>query len=346
MTTRIGIGLVGAGRMGSIHAHVIATAVPEARLAGIADVRLGAARRLASQVGEPPVFGSVDELLAAPGVQAAIVAVSSGRHLDVIRAAAAAGKDVLCEKPIALTMTDTTTALELSETAGIRLQVGLMRRWDRDYGQAKARLASGALGRPMLFKSLQFDPEPPPVEFADPKVSGGIMIDMGIHEFDLARWLMADEVAQVQAYGSVVAAPALSEVGDVDSAVISLRFAGGTIGTVELARTNTYGEDVRTEVLATAGSVWVGRLPVSHGRWSSRAVADGALLTDGPDASIPRFEAAYIAQTRGFVRALLDDRPVAVSGSDGRSAMAIALAADRAMRTGQPVDVEPPPDRP
>jgi predicted dehydrogenase len=346
MTTRIGIGLVGAGRMGSIYAHIIATAVLEARLAGIADVRLGAARRLAAQVGEPPVFGSADELLAAPGVQAVIVAVSSDRHLDVIRAAAAAGKDMLCEKPIALTMADTTTALELCETAGIRLQVGLMRRWDRDYGQAKARLASGALGRPMLFKSLQFDPEPPPVEFADPKVSGGIMIDMGIHEFDLARWLMADEVAQVQAYGSVVAAPALAEVGDVDSAVISMRFAGGTIGTVELTRTTTYGEDVRTEVLATSGSVWVGRLPVSHGRWSSRAVADGAVVTDGADATIPRFEAAYAAQTRGFVRALLDDRPVAVSGSDGRAAMAIALAADRALRTGQPVDVEPAPDRP
>lgn len=341
---KVHLGLVGAGRMGSIHARLIAAMVPEAHLAGIADVNVESARRLAAEVGEPPVFRSVDELLAVPGLRAVLIAVSSNGHLDVIRASAAAGKDVLCEKPIALTMADTATAIAVADAAGIRLQVGLMRRWDRYYAQAKARLASGALGRPILFKSLQFDPEPPPVAFADPTVSGGIMVDMGIHEFDLARWLMDDEVVEVHAYGSAVAAPALASVGDVDSAVVNLRFAGGTTGTVELARTTTYGEDVRTEVLATEGSVWVGSLPHSQGRWSGGAV-DSAVAADAPDPSIPRFEAAYAAQTRGFVRCLLEDRPVAVTGSDGQAAFAIALAADEAMRTGRPVTVERSPEQ-
>jgi myo-inositol 2-dehydrogenase/D-chiro-inositol 1-dehydrogenase len=246
MTARISIGIVGAGRMGSTHARLIASSMPEARLAGIADVNLDAARRLAAQLGDPPVFASIDDLLDAPSLDAVLIATSSNRHLEAIRAAAAAGKDILCEKPIALTLADTDAAIEAVAAVGVRLQVGFMRRWDADYARARSRIASGSLGRPVLFKSLQFDAEPPPPAFADPTVSGGIMVDMGIHEFDLARWLMEDEVAEVHAYGSSVAHPELAEVGDVDSAVVNLRFGAGATGTIELARNTTYGEDVRT----------------------------------------------------------------------------------------------------
>jgi predicted dehydrogenase len=338
MTGRVGIGVVGAGRMGSIHARLIARSVPEARLVGIADVDLTAARRLAAELGDVPAFGSLDGLLAAPGLQAVLIATSSSRHLEGIQTAAAAGVDILCEKPIALTMADTVAGIAAAEAAQVRLQVGFMRRWDPDYARARARLASGALGRPILFKSLQFDTEPPPLAFADPSVSGGIMVDMGIHEFDLARWLMDDEVVEVHAFGSSAAHPELATVGDVDSAVVDLRFAGGTTGTVELARNTTYGEDVRTEVLATAGSVWVGHLPVSHGAWSGGDAA-GALSADPADPAVPRFEAAYAAQTRGFARAIIEDGPVKVPGSAGEAALAIALAAARSMREGRPVTV-------
>ncbi|HET7474247.1 MAG TPA: Gfo/Idh/MocA family oxidoreductase [Candidatus Limnocylindrales bacterium] len=338
MTGRLGIGLVGAGRMGSIHGRLITRAVPNARLAGIADLNLEAARRLAAELGDPPAFSSLDEMLAAGPVDAVLIATSSSHHLAAIRAAAAAGRDLLCEKPIALTMDDTAAAIAAADAAGVRLQTGFMRRWDPDYARAHARLASGALGRPILFKSLQFDAEPPPVAFADPAVSGGIMVDMGIHEFDLARWLMADEVAEVHAFGSSVAWPELATVGDVDSAVVNLRFRGGATGTVEMARTTTYGEDVRTEVLATAGSIWVGHLPISHGA-SSGGDAGSTVAADLADGAVPRFEAAYAAQTRGFVEAILADRPVAVSGADSAAALAIALAADRSMREGGPIAV-------
>ena len=338
MTGRIRIGVVGAGRMGSIHARLIATRVPEARLAGIADVNVEAARHLADELGSPPVFASLDDMLAALATDAVLIAVSSNRHLEAIRVAAAAGRDILCEKPIALTMADTTAAIAAADSAHVRLQVGFMRRWDLDYARARDRLASGDLGRAILFKSLQFDAEPPPAAFADPAVSGGIMVDMGIHEFDLARWLMNDEVVEVHAFGSSVAHPGLAAVGDVDSAVVNLRFADGATGTVELARNTTYGEDVRTEVLATAGSVWVGHLPVSHGAWSGGRAA-GNVALDAADAAVPRFEAAYAAQTRGFAQAILDDRPVDVPGSAGSAALAIALAADRSMREGRPIAV-------
>lgn len=339
MGGRIGVGVVGAGRMGSLHARLVATRVPEARLAGIADVDVAAARRLAAETGDPPAFGSIDELLAAPGIDAVVVAASSSRHLELIRAAASAGVDVLCEKPIALSIGDTIAAIEAAREAGIRLQVGFMRRWDADYRRAKARLASGELGRPILFSSLQFDPAPPPLAFADPAVSGGIMVDMGIHEFDLARWLVDDDVAEVQAFGAAEAFPELASVGDVDSAVVSLRFGGGAIGCVQLARTTTYGEDVRTEVVATAGSAWVGALPLGLGAWSGRS-AGGAVARDPADPSVARFEAAYVAETAGFVRAILEDRQVDVPAEESLAALSIALAADRSMRTGRPAQVE------
>jgi len=338
MSQRVGIGVVGAGRMGSIHARLIARSVPEARLVGIADVDLPAAQRLAGELGGVPAFGSLDEMLGSPGLRAVLIATPSNRHLGAIEVAAAAARDILCEKPVALTIEDTVAGIEAAEAAHVRLQIGFMRRWDPDYARAKARLASGDLGRPMLFKSLQFDQEPPPPSFADPNVSGGIMVDMGIHEFDLARWLMDDEVVEVHAFGSSVAHPGLASVGDVDSAVVNLRFAGGTTGTVELARNTTYGEDVRTEVLATAGSVWIGHLPVSHGAWSGGDAA-GAVALDGADPAVPRFEAGYAAQVRGFARAIIEDRPVDVPGSAGKAALAIALAADRSMREGRPVEV-------
>ena len=339
MRARIGIGVVGAGRMGSIHARLIAHQVPEARLAGIADVNLDAARRVAGQTGDPPVFASVDELLEARGVDAILVATSSSTHLAAIEAAAGAGKDILCEKPIALTLADTDRAIAVTERAGVRLQVGFMRRWDPDYRRAKARLASGELGVPMLFKSLQFDAEPPPPSFADPTVSGGIMVDMGIHEFDLARWLMDDEVAEVHAFGSSLAHPELGAVGDVDSAVVDIRFRGGSTGSVELARNTTYGEDVRTEVLATAGSLWITDLPTGRGAWSGGAV-HAAVARDAADPALPRFEAGYAAQTRAFVQALADDRPVAVTGHDGRAALAVALACDRSVREGLAITLD------
>lgn len=338
MTAHVGIGLIGAGRMGSIHARLIHGSVPQARLVGIADIDVEAGRRLAGQLGDPPVFDSIEAMLEAPGVDAVLIATSSSRHLETIRVAASAGKDILCEKPIALTFADTDAAIEATRAAGVRFQVGFMRRWEPDYARAKARLASGEFGRPMLFKSLQFDPAPPPLTFADPNVSGGIMIDMGIHEFDLARWLMADEVVEVHAYGSSYAHPELATVGDVDSAVVNLRFANGATGTVELARNTTYGEDVRTEVLATNGSVWVGLLSATQGAASGGPLT-GTFAVDALDESIPRFERGLAAQARGFVKAILEDAPVGVSGSDARAAFSIAVAADRSMREGVPVPV-------
>ena len=326
---RIGLGLVGAGRMGAIHARAIARRIPEARLVGVADLDLELARRVAGELGIDGAFGSAREMLERPDVDAVIVAVSSSHHLSVIRQAASAGRDIFCEKPLALTIADSEAAIDAASAAGVRLQVGFMRRFDPAYRRGMLRLTGGEIGRPILFKSLQFDPGPPPLTFADPAISGGIHVDMGIHEYDLARWLMDDEVVEVHAWGSSVAYPELATVGDVDSAVVNLRFAGGTTGTVELARSST-SEDVRTEVVGERGVIAIGRRSVTP-----RSAAAG----DGWGAGPLRFDRAYAAEIRAFVRAISDDRPVPVGGAEALAALQIALAADRSMREGRPIAV-------
>jgi len=328
----IGLGVVGAGRMGSILARAIVRAVPEAHLVGIADRDLGAARRLAQELSVDAVFGDADELARRSDVTGLVIAVSSAYHLDVVRVAAAAGRQVFCEKPLALTVVETEAAIAASAAAGVRLQVGFMRRFDVAYRRARARLTAGAIGRPIMFTSLQFDPGAPPVALADPAVSGGIHLDMGIHEYDLARWLMDDEVVEVHAWGSSIAYPELASVGDVDSAVINLRYAAGGTGAVELARSAT-SEDVRTEIVGERGTIAIGRRPTTPRE------SPGGAATAGWGAGALRFDGAYAAELRAFARAIRDDTPVAVGGAEALAALRIAQAAGRSMLEGRPVAV-------
>jgi predicted dehydrogenase len=207
-----------------------------------------------------------------------------------------------------------------------------MRRFDPAYRRGYARLASGEVGRPILFKSLQFDPGAPPPAVADPAVSGGIHIDMGIHEYDLARWLMADEVVEVHAWGGLLAYPELGSVGDVDSAVVNLRFAAGGTGSVELARSSLV-EDVRTEIVGEHGTIAIGQRPATP------RTAGAAMAATGWGAGPLRFDRAYAAELRAFVRSVVRDEPVAVGGPDALAALRISLAADRSMREGRPVAV-------
>jgi predicted dehydrogenase len=333
---RPGVVVVGAGRMGSIHARIIARDVPEARLVAVADLDPSAARTLADELG---VEASADPaaIMRRPGVDAVVIAVSSSHHLDVIRLAADARRDVLCEKPVALTLEEHDEAIGLAERSGIRLQVGFMRRWDEDYLEAVASIAAGKLGRPTLFKSLQFDADPIPASFRDPAVSGGMFVDMGIHEFDLARWLVGDEVVEVHAFGSAVLDADLGRLGDVDNAVVGLRFAHGAVGSVELSRNAAYGEDVRTEILGSLASAFVGGLPTTR-----LAIASGAgVNARRASTSTPRFRDALVAQARGFVSAVRDGGPVRVDAHASRAALAISLAARESLVQGAPVAVAP-----
>ena len=328
----VGLGVVGCGRMGAIHARTIVSDVPAARLVAVADVDVGRAQQLAAELGIDAALGSAAALAARPDVNGVIIAVSSDRHLEAVRQVAAAVRGILCEKPLALTMPETLSAIAAADEAGVRLQVGFMRRFDPAYRRAARRLIAGEIGRPIVFKSLQFDPGPPPLAYADPAMSGGIHVDMGIHDYDLARWLMADEVVEVHAWGAALAYPELASVGDVDSAVVNLRFSRGAIGSIELAR-SSLSEDVRTEIVGERGTIAIGRRPLAPTSGEPDSEAGG--WGSGP----LRFERAYAAEIRAFVRAIAGGRPVDVGGADAVAALRVALAADRSMRERRPIAV-------
>jgi len=339
MAARIGLAIIGAGRMGSNHARLIAAGAPELRIVAIGDVDGGSAGRLADEIGSASPFADPLDAIAAPGVDAVLVAVSSVHHRAVVEAAAAAGRDILCEKPLALDLADTDAMLAAVARAGVRLQVGLMRRHDPDHVRARARILAGELGRPLLFNSRQYDTDAPPPGFLDPAVSGGIMLDMGIHEFDSGRFLMDSEIVAVQATGSIQLFPELAAYGGVDTAVVNLRFASGAIGSVELSRRVAFGEDVRTEVHGTDGSAFIGGLPIVGGSALGR---EGGIRWDATPPTMPRFAAAYTDQARAFGRSIQRDEPVSPSGADGRAAFVIAMAAERALRDGGTIAVEAP----
>jgi predicted dehydrogenase len=220
------------------------------------------------------------------------------------------------------------------ERSGAFLQMGFMRRFDPGYVAARARLNEGRIGRAVLFKSSSRDPAPPPLAYADPRNSGGLILDLGIHDFDLARFFMG-EVGEVFAIGGTLAHPELATVGDIDNAVITLVFRGGGLGVVDLSRNSVYGYDVSTELLGDAGALRIGYLRQTPLDLMTRDTA----AHDTVPGFLERFAVAYRAQLEDFARNVLGGRPAPVSIDDGIEALRIALAARQSLATGRPVEV-------
>jgi predicted dehydrogenase len=319
MNAPLQIGLIGLGRMGQIHARILAQQVERARLVAVADIDASRARLTAERHGVPHWYDNPADLLSRSDVQAVYIVTSSHTHVDIVEAAARARKDIFCEKPLALTLAETDRAITAAKRMGVRLQLGFMRRTQNEYLELKRAIRSGALGQPVLFRSTQRDPDAPPASFCDPAVSGGIFVDMGIHEFDLARWLFEDEITVVQAVGAAAVFPDLAAVGDLDNTCVNLHFRSGAVGTVDLSRNARYGEDIRTEVVGSRGGMfvgsWPGTLPPGH---DMEAVAN----------------AQYRPESVAFVNAILDGGELPATGDDSRAALAVALAARESVRTG------------
>lgn len=218
---------------------------------------------------------------------------------------------------------------------GVFFQLGFMRRFDRGYAVAKARLEEGAIGDAVVFKSTSRDPYPPSVEYANPKTSGGLILDMGIHDFDLARWFMG-EVTSVQAIGGVLAYPELGAVGDIDNAIISLTFESGRLGVVDLTRNGIYGYHITTELLGTAGTLRIGYLRETPLTVMTKA----GVAHDTVPYFMERFRDAYTSQLENFAENVLHGRQPPITVDDGVEALKIAVAATRARETGQPVAIE------
>jgi myo-inositol 2-dehydrogenase/D-chiro-inositol 1-dehydrogenase len=325
-------GVIGAGRIGKIHAENLATRIPMARVKAIADVNLAAAQETAAKLHIPVVTADYRELLTDGEIQAVAICSSTDTHARLIVEAASAGKQIFCEKPIDHDLAKIDAALSAVETAGVKLQIGFNRRFDPNFRRVRQLIAEGKIGAPHILRITSRDPAPPSVEYV--KVSGGIFLDMTIHDFDMARYLMGSEVEEVYTAAGVLVDPGIGAAGDVDTAIITLKFANGAIGTIDNSRKAIYGYDQRVEAFGSEG------MAVALNETPDRTLyanCDGVQTAKPLYFFLERYMDSFIAEMQEFVQAVINDTDPPVGGKDGRIPVVIGMAAKRSYLENRPV---------
>jgi len=325
----LNVGLLGAGRIGNVHAMAI-TRHPGSRLAAVSDMFEENARKLAAEHGAE--MRSSDEIIADDAIDAVLIATSTDTHSDLIEAATAAGKAVLCEKPVDLDLDRARACQRAVARSRQPVMIGFNRRFDPNFAALKAALQKGEIGRPELLSITSFDPAPPPLSYI--RVSGGLFRDMMIHDFDMANFLMADLPASIIATGSSIVDPEIGAAGDVDTAVVTLSYADGRIAVIKNSRRAVYGYDQRVEILGAEGLLQAQNMLENTVVKSTAAGVTGAKPTYF---FLERYMPAYAAEWAAFVAALEARSAVPVTLQDGVAALAMAEAAARSAALGQPV---------
>src|SRR5918995_166716 len=324
------IAVIGVGRIGSMHAELLAHRVAGAELACVADAHDGTARAVAAELGVPAT--DVEDALAGDAGAVAICA-STDTHAGLIVAAARAGKPIFCEKPVSLDLAEVDRALGAVEAAGVPFQIGFNRRFDPAHEAVHDAVASGAIGAPHLVRISSRDPAPPPLEYV--KVSGGIFLDMTIHDFDMARYLTGSEIVEVFARGTLRVDESFGEAGDVDTALVTLVHEDGCLTPIDNSRQAVYGYDQRVEVFGSAGMA-ASENPMAH--TAVVRTAGGARLPTLPHFYLERYVPSYVREWEAFVAAIESGRTPPVTVADARAPLVIGLAAWRSLREGRPVE--------
>ena len=329
---RVRIGVIGAGRIGALHAENLQLRIDETRVTGIAEPRLEAARSLGARLGVGAIYGDHRELLSNPEVEAIAICSSTDTHAAIIEEAAAAGKHIFCEKPIDLDIGRADRALEAVDRAGVKLQVGFNRRFDATFRRVRETIERREIGELHLLRITSRDPMPPPVAYLE--ASGGMFLDMTIHDFDMARYLTGSEVEEISVAAGALVDPAIGEAGDVDTAVTTLRFANGAIGTIDNSRRAVYGYDQRVEAFGSGGMVQAdNKAEDQRVLWS----IGGVQRATPPHFFLERYSESFVSEMRAFARSILDDTTPPVTGRDGRIPMLMAMAAKKSHRERRPV---------
>ena len=331
----IGVGLIGAGQIGKVHAQNLARRVPNARLSGISDSNIDAANAVASLTDVQEVYKDYHALLRNKDVDAVVVATPTFLKMEVVEAAVEAGKHVFCEKPMALTLSEADEFIRTIDRGGIKFQVGYQRRFDPSYARIKSAIDSGEIGTMLLLRSNTRDPPQKVAGWADPKVSGGIFLDTSSHDYDVIRWLSGSEAVSVVADGVTTAYPELKKLGDQDTTMTIIRLANGALAHVDACRVSVYGYDIRAEVVGTEGAAFmdIGKSSEAHlmkKSWESNEFSYWYTQ---------RFDEAYRAELEGFASAIIDDTEPRVTARDGRAAVEIGLAAKKSMQEGKAVSL-------
>ena len=323
------VGLLGAGRIAGVHATAI-TSHPGSQLIAVSDVFAENAEKLAAQYGAN--VRTSEEIIADPSIDAVLIATSTDTHSGLIEAATAAGKAVLCEKPVDLSLERAQACQKAVGVTGKPVMIGFNRRFDPNFSALKAAVDSGEIGKPELLSITSFDPAPPPVSYI--KVSGGLFRDMMIHDFDMANFIMGEAPVAVTAVGSSIVDPEIGAAGDVDTAVVTLTYADGRIAVIKNSRRAVYGYDQRVELLGSEGLLQAQNMLENTVVKSTIAGVSSAKPTYF---FLERYMPAYEAEWAAFVQAVSSGSPVPVTLEDGVAALAMAEAATKSAQTGQPV---------
>ncbi len=320
---QIGIGLIGAGRIGRVHGGNLANLIPQARLVAVADVAPDAANKLAAELRIPQVYQDPRAILDNRDVDAVIICSSTPTHASLIQDAAAAHKQIFCEKPIALDLGAIDCALAAVEKAGVKLQIGFNRRFDPSFRHVHDVVASGQIGTPHILRITSRDPAPPPLSYV--RVSGGLFLDMTIHDFDMARFQVG-EVDEVYAAGNVLVDPAIGQAGDIDTALITLKFANGALGVIYNSRKAVFGYDQRLEVLCSNGMAAAdNKYPDTFSLSDANSIGTSLPL----NFFMERYTESFLAEMKAFIAAVLENKTPPVTGQDGRVPVVMGYAAQK-----------------
>ncbi len=329
---KVKVALIGTGRIGKLHVENLSVRIPAAELVAVADPFIEEAKEVAARFGIKIVTSDYKEILSNPEVEVVFICSPTNTHAQCVMEAAAAGKHIFCEKPLDLSIDKIRMVLDAVEKAGVKLMVGFNRRFDPNFAKVQQMVKNGKIGIPHILKITSRDPEPPPAEYV--KVSGGIFLDMTIHDFDMTRFVLDTEVIEVYAKANVLIDPAIGKAGDVDTAVTTLFFENGAIGTIDNSRKAVYGYDQRLEVFGSEGVVMIdNNTPDNHTYYNNKGSHGSLPLNFFMD----RYVESYAIEIEAFIDAVVNDKKVPVSGKDGLMSVAIGLAARKSVTENRPV---------
>ena len=331
---KLKIGVIGTGRIGKVHIATLVQSVPQAEVLAIADINRNSADEVAKSFGISHVSSSHSDIINNPEIEAVIICSSTDTHARYIVEASKAGKHIFCEKPVDLSIEVIKGALDAASKAGVKLMVGFNRRFDPNFLKIKELVAAGKIGDPHILKITSRDPAPPPAEYS--AVSGGMFMDMTIHDFDMARYIVGSEVTEVYTNAAVLVDPAIGRAGDVDTAIITLTFENGAIGVIDNSRKAVYGYDQRAEIFGSKGMICTdNNYPENHRYYAGDGIHGSLPLNFFMD----RYLESYANEMKIFCDAVINNLPLPVSGDDGLKSVAIAMAAKKSYLEHRPVKI-------
>ena len=327
---RTTVGLIGAGRIGRLHAENLAQRIPEADLRAVASPHLDEV--WAESLGIPVRSTDVGAVIDDPAIEAVVIAASSGLHIELIQRAAEAGKHIFCEKPVAFEPGPIEEILRIATEHEVMLQVGFNRRFDPSLLKASEAVRSGEIGDIHTLRVTSRDPTPPDIDFV--KRSGGLFFDFTVHDFDTVRFLSGAEIVELFAVGEVLVDPRIGAAGDIDTAIISLKLSNGALAVIDNSRHAVYGQDQRFEVFGSAGSIAVDN---TRATFVTTSTTDGVFSEKLHGSFGDRYQEAFVAELRGFLRSVRENQPVAVGAEDALAAVRAAHAARRSLAENRPI---------